>query len=262
MDDRVRSDGYYQFYPGDYLRDTLGLSMVEDGAYRRLLDSYYSEEYLPSDKEELYRIARAMNPSERTAVDKVVGKYFNVNGQLLIKERVERQIQARRAFIEGQSRKGKQSGEARKANRGSTRVQPGINPGSTGVPTEGATEREPKGNQASASALASRSIDQKQVRGGTKKLFRPPTLAEVSEYCKERKNKIDPEMFIDKNTAIGWVVGRNRAPMRDWRATIRTWEKMGVETKTGDRKCEFRDCTYPVEGQHGHRWLCSVHMPR
>ena len=96
----------------------------------------------------------------------------------------------------------------------------------------------------------------------TKRKFVIPTVEEVKTYCKERKNNIDPGMFIDKNTAIGWVVGKNHTPMKDWKATIRTWEKMGVETKTGDRKCEFRNCTYPVEGQHGHRWLCSVHMPR
>lgn len=54
--------------------------------------------------------------------------------------------------------------------------------------------------------------------------FQKPTVAEVREYCKERNNKIDPQAFIDKYDSIGWVVGKARTPMKDWRATIRTWE--------------------------------------
>lgn len=35
---------YYQFNPGDYLRDTAHLEPLEDLAYRRLLDLYYDQE--------------------------------------------------------------------------------------------------------------------------------------------------------------------------------------------------------------------------
>jgi len=60
-------DAYYRFFPGDYLRDTGDLSMVEDCAYRRLLDHYYSEERLPSENLRLYRICRATAPDEQRA---------------------------------------------------------------------------------------------------------------------------------------------------------------------------------------------------
>ena len=93
-----------------------------------------------------------------------------------------------------------------------------------------------------------------------RKTFSPPSIEEVREYCKERGNGIDAEGFIDAYTAKGWLIGKT--PMKDWKAAVRTWEKREKETKSENRKCEFRDCTYPVEGQHGHRWLCSVHMPR
>jgi len=53
--------------------------------------------------------------------------------------------------------------------------------------------------------------------------FVPPTLQEVREYCLERKNKVDPEQFIDFYSSKGWKVGSQ--PMKDWKAAVRTWEK-------------------------------------
>ena len=50
-----------------------------------------------------------------------------------------------------------------------------------------------------------------------------PTLQEVQTYCMERKNKIDPESFIDHYQAKGWIVGKSK--MKDWKACVRTWEK-------------------------------------
>ena len=67
----------YDHHIGDYTRDTVGLAMIEDGAYRRLLDQCYASELpLPSEKAELYRMARAATPSERKAVDYVLGRFF------------------------------------------------------------------------------------------------------------------------------------------------------------------------------------------
>lgn len=69
---------FYKHYIGDYQRDTMRLSMTEDGAYRRLLDEYYAtEEPLPLDRDECYRAARATTPDEQAAVDKVLERYFD-----------------------------------------------------------------------------------------------------------------------------------------------------------------------------------------
>jgi uncharacterized protein YdaU (DUF1376 family) len=164
---KVRSDGYYRFFPGDYLRDTMHISLIEDGAYRRLLDFYYSEERLPSDPERLYRICRATSPDERGAVDYVVGAFFHAGGDHLINRRAERELAWRRAFLDEQSRKGRLSGVARRTKRG-TEGEPDVNRGSTGVQpghepegepnanrtrTEGATEGQPEVNPVSATAL-------------------------------------------------------------------------------------------------------------
>lgn len=55
-----------------------------------------------------------------------------------------------------------------------------------------------------------------------RKTFVRPTIDEVAAYCKERGNKINPQRFMDYYDSNGWVVGRNH--MKDWKATIRTWE--------------------------------------
>lgn len=53
--------------------------------------------------------------------------------------------------------------------------------------------------------------------------FTPPTVEEVTSYCKERLNAVDPKRFIDHYTANGWVRGKTK--IKDWRACVRTWER-------------------------------------
>ena len=81
----------------------------------------------------------------------------------------------------------------------------------------------------------------------TKKLpsvFRKPTVEEVREYCESRDNGIDAEAFIDYYEANGWKVGRNS--MKDWKATVRTWERK--EKPRSGTKTAFDDFDRYVEG--------------
>lgn len=55
------------------------------------------------------------------------------------------------------------------------------------------------------------------------KRFVKPTLEEVTAYCQERKNNVNPQRFIDFYTSKGWKVGREL--MKDWKACVRTWEQ-------------------------------------
>lgn len=55
------------------------------------------------------------------------------------------------------------------------------------------------------------------------KRFKKPTVEEIAEYCKIRNNGIDAQHFYDHYESVGWVVGKS--PMKDWQATIRTWER-------------------------------------
>jgi len=53
--------------------------------------------------------------------------------------------------------------------------------------------------------------------------FTPPTLQEVTDYCSERNNNVDPQAFIDFYSSKGWMIGKNK--MKDWKACVRTWER-------------------------------------
>ena len=65
--------------------------------------------------------------------------------------------------------------------------------------------------------------------------FTPPTLEEVTTYCKERNNGIDPEYFMDYHIARNWILS-NGKQARDWKAVVRTWEKNGINRKKANVK--------------------------
>jgi len=53
--------------------------------------------------------------------------------------------------------------------------------------------------------------------------FTPPTVDDVTAYCRERGNEIDPQRFVDFYAAKGWKIGKEA--MKDWKAAVRTWER-------------------------------------
>jgi uncharacterized phage protein (TIGR02220 family) len=68
---------YYPHHIGDYARDTGHLSMLEDAAYRRMLDvAYATEKPLPRDQSAIYRLVRARTHAEKLAVDIVLGEFW------------------------------------------------------------------------------------------------------------------------------------------------------------------------------------------
>lgn len=70
---------YYEHHIGDYLKDTAHLSMIEDAAYRRLIDVYYTRETpLPTDRKAVQKLARAQSKEERAAVDYVLDEFFEL----------------------------------------------------------------------------------------------------------------------------------------------------------------------------------------
>jgi len=103
---------YFEFYGGDYARDTAHLSLAEHGAFLLLLSAYYStEKPLPADAGALYRIARAMNPSEQKAVRGVADQFFPVGEDgLRHNARADREVEKARHRIETARGNGKRGG--------------------------------------------------------------------------------------------------------------------------------------------------------
>ena len=68
------------------------------------------------------------------------------------------------------------------------------------------------------------------------KVFVIPTIEEIKEYCKERKNNVDAEKFFDYYESKGWLVGKTK--MKNWQAAIRNWEKNSFDN--GNKKQELK----------------------
>ena len=82
-----------------------------------------------------------------------------------------------------------------------------------------------------------------------RKRFSPPSVAEVTTYCLERGNAVDPEAFVDFYAAKGWKVGN--APMKDWRASVRTWEKRDSRAAPKHGSFDTNDYLLGIIGEEG-----------
>lgn len=107
---------YYQFNIGDYARRTKYLSDTQDLAYRRLLDLYYLQEHgFPNDIDE---ISDSIGFNGRsTDVEKVLNKFFLLDGEIWKNERADEEIAKYYKTISSASEAGKASAAARKARK-------------------------------------------------------------------------------------------------------------------------------------------------
>lgn len=86
---------HYPRHVGDFIRDTVGLSLAERGAYTALLDQYYASER-PIAHAERYRITGAVSKADKAAVDYVMGRYFVEQADGWHQKRADKEIQAYR----------------------------------------------------------------------------------------------------------------------------------------------------------------------
>lgn len=71
------------------------------------------------------------------------------------------------------------------------------------------------------------------------KRFSPPSVDDVTAYCKERGNTVDAQRFVDFYASKGWMVGKNK--MKDWKACVRTWERRESSQKVGANGVKLSD---------------------
>jgi hypothetical protein len=71
----------------------------------------------------------------------------------------------------------------------------------------------------------------------TKGSFVKPTIIDINEYCKERKNNVDADTFFNFYESKDWLIGKNK--MKNWKACIITWEK-SRNNNTNDRTTSHR----------------------
>ncbi len=84
---------WYPFYVGDYARKTSHLTLEQHGAYRLLLDYYYSTgEPLPLDMKVIFRICRATSRRERDAISTIIEQFFDKTSTGFVSEKCQNEI--------------------------------------------------------------------------------------------------------------------------------------------------------------------------
>jgi len=119
---------YFQFNIGDYKSHTTHLSLLEDIAYRRLLDLYYLHERPLNSG--VASVARQIGMREHeTEVQTVLEEFFRLTEDGWVNKRADLVIEEYRAKIQQASKAGKASAERRLSKRSTvvaTDVQPNI----------------------------------------------------------------------------------------------------------------------------------------
>lgn len=67
--------------------------------------------------------------------------------------------------------------------------------------------------------------------------FQKPTVEEIAAYIKEKGYSVDAESFFDYYESVGWK--RGKTPMKDWKATVRTWNKKNKKGNDDDYTSEY-----------------------
>ena len=114
---------YYQFNIGDYIKNTLHLSVEEDIAYRRLLDLYYdSEQPIPKDIPKVSRRLRLGSD----VIQSVLDEFFELTEFGYRNHRADLEIASYHEYMAKQKANGMKGGRPKK-----TQQEPTDNPNQT-----------------------------------------------------------------------------------------------------------------------------------
>lgn len=109
---------YYKHHIGDYAAATAHLSILEDGAYSRLLRIYYRDEGpLPADVKAVQRLAGARTREEREAVEVVLNEFFDLCDDGWRNKRADEEVER----MQAQAAANRKVAREREARRRSTR---------------------------------------------------------------------------------------------------------------------------------------------
>lgn len=124
---------YYSHHIGDYLSATAHLTLLEHGAYRRMIDVYYiHESALPLDRKQVYRLVGARTKDEREAVDSVLEEFFTESEDGWVQSRCDHEISLCNKNRENGKKGGRPSGNGNpKKTQTKPNQEPKLNPNET-----------------------------------------------------------------------------------------------------------------------------------
>ncbi len=203
---------HYPKHVGDFIRDTVGLSLAERGAYTALLDTYYASEK-PIQYTERYRITGAVTKQDRAAVDYVMGKYFSEGPDGWRQKRADAEIAK---YLE-RSELAKRSINVR-WNKRNTNVLPTNAERTTSHKPVASNQEEPKSTAMSSSAEKPPNLDVVPLKLNTANSERRDQAREVLGFLNARTQR--NFRMVDAN--LGPIMARMKegATMREFRAVI------------------------------------------
>jgi uncharacterized protein YdaU (DUF1376 family) len=183
-------------YAQDFDMDTKSWTAIEVGVYIRLLNYEWVNGSLPNTMAQLARIAQIDPRNMQKMWSAVIAKKFTTDAaNMYVNKRMEEEREKQLNYRISQQEKGVK--RAAKMWEGHIAT---------------ATKRlQPKD---SLSSSISSSINNKR--------FIKPTLEEIKAYCQLQNYSVNPEKWLNHYESNGWMVGKNK--MKDWKASIRTWE--------------------------------------
>jgi uncharacterized protein YdaU (DUF1376 family) len=194
---------------------TAHLTLIEMGAYDRLLDHYYKTEApIPGSFENCCRIVRAMTKQEREAVSRVLESFFVVGQDGYSQERADSEIALAQPKIESARKNGTLGGRPKKTHEKPT----GLPPGTHQKPTSKAPQ--------STSSLRSE-VPTPSLRSGVGRASRLADPWELPDdwrlWAKSERPDLDPAKTAER-FADFWHSKPGKAGTKlDWFATWRNW---------------------------------------
>lgn len=194
-------------YTADFLVGVSFMSMAERGQYITLLCLQHQKGHMSMDE---------MRMVVGDVSDKVLIHFDRDEEGLFFNKRAEEESDKRKAYSESRRK------NIMKRYESDSYV-------STYVPTYESTyvlHMENENDNDNDNTL----LDKKERCGEKKKGFSPPTLEEVEEYCRQRKNNVDAKRFYDYFSEGEWKDSKGQ-PVKNWKQKVITWEKFADKGK-------------------------------
>ena len=204
-------DPAFLFYPSDWIGGTMGMSFEEKGMYIELLMMQFSRGHMTP-----HMIGQVVGQNW----DKISHKFTQDENGLWYNERLELEKKRRKAFTD--SRKNNLKGSNQHSNKSGHMG---------GQVTNHMVNENVNTNTGS-------------VEGGAGGRMKPPEEKECITYLEEKfcdnltRSEIEkiPSQFIDYYDSVGWIVGRNRKPMQNWKTALNNWVRNIIEKNEKGRK--------------------------
>lgn len=205
---------FYKRFPADYGRKTARLTLMQHGAYTLLLDELYAtEQPLPSNRDELYRICRAMSKPEQESVRTVADSFFPIGDDgMRHNRRATQEIADAAPAMEAARLNGKKGGRPKTT----THQEP-----------SGLFNQNPNHSQSEPRTKAPQSSDSPSLRSGegrASRLPKPFVLPdEWADWATQERPDLDPVKVAAK-FADHWHAKPGKSGTKlDWLATWRNW---------------------------------------